>query len=203
MAPSLGRLALPLTSELGEALEGFDCVGEAHADDNVAANVCDFLRSHRYKPGIEHGFSATYLYVDPDLDPQIVGYATLTLDAVRLTNAEKDLFGRPPVANFGSVRIQMIGVDSRHQGCGFGASLLEAVTELARRLSATVPPRFLLADANVRQVGWYEARGFVANMAARERGRSEGRTVSMRLDLAPPAAVGITSSAPITSDAAR
>jgi GNAT superfamily N-acetyltransferase len=180
----LGRLELPLTDDVSAAIEGFDCVGDRHVDDNVAANVGDFLCSHRYREGIRHGFSATYLFLDPDADPQLVGYATLALDAVRLTNSEKRIFGDElAVANFGSVRLQMIGVDCRHQGRGYGASLLEAVTELSRRLSATVPPRFLLADANVRQVGWYEARGFIPNMSERERGRSEERTVSMRLDL--------------------
>jgi GNAT superfamily N-acetyltransferase len=180
----LGRLEFPMADDIAVALEGFDCVGNRHAGDDVAANVCDFLRSHRYQEGIQHGFSATYLYLDPDADPQLIGYATPALDAVRLTNSEKRIFGDAlAVANFGSVRLQMIGVDCRHQGCGYGVSLLEAVTELSRRLSAMVPPRFLLADANVRQVGWYEARGFVPNMSERERGRSEERTVSMRLDL--------------------
>lgn len=89
MALSLARLALPISPELSAALEDFDCVGGAHEGDDVAANVCDFLRSHRYRAGIEHGFSATYLYINPDVEPQIVGYVTLTLDAVRLTNAEK------------------------------------------------------------------------------------------------------------------
>ena len=42
----------------------------------------------------------------------------------------------------------------------------------------------MLADANVRKVGWYEGRGFVANRAERERSRTDPeRSVSMRLDL--------------------
>ena len=44
--------------------------------------------------------------------------------------------------------------------------------------------RFLLADANVRKVKWYEAQGFVVNRAERERKRTDPeRSVSMRLDL--------------------
>lgn len=115
----------------------------------------------------------------------MVGYATLTFDSVRLTNTEKrrmeELVG---IAEFGAVRIQMIGVDHRHQGTRCGIGLLEAITGLARKLSQDVAVRFLLADANLRKVAWYEARGFVANRAERERDRTDPeRSVSMRLDL--------------------
>jgi ribosomal protein S18 acetylase RimI-like enzyme len=188
MAPSLGRLALPLSAELTEALEGFDCVGDRHGDDKVAADVCAFLRSHGYRSGIEHGFSATCLYIDPDLEKQIIGYVTLTLSEVRLTNTERRAFGDVPFSGFGAVKIAMIGVDCEYQRSGYGAMILEAVTEISRRFEATVPARFLLADANVRQVKWYEARGFVPNEAKREKERGSGRTVSMRLDLTPPPA---------------
>jgi hypothetical protein len=78
----------------------------------------------------------------------------------------------------------MIGVDHRHQGTRCGVGLLEAITGLARKLSQDIAVRFLLADANVRKVEWYEARGFVANRAERERDRTDPeRSVSMRLDL--------------------
>ena len=119
------------------------------------------------------------------MEPVLVGYATLTFDSVRLTNAEKrkmeELIG---IAEFGAVRIQMIGIDHRHQAKGYGAALLEAVTGVARKLSEVVAVRFLLADANIRKVSWYEARGFIPNRAKVERERPDPeRSVSMRLDL--------------------
>lgn len=115
----------------------------------------------------------------------LVGYATLTFDSVRLTNAEKrkmeELVG---IAEFGAVRIQMIGVDRRHQNKRYGIALLEAITGVARKLSEVVAVRYLLADANIRKVAWYEARGFVPNRAKVERERPDPeRSVSMRLDL--------------------
>ena len=117
-------------------------------DDPVAQNVHSFLTDRRFEPGIEHGISATYLLIDQEKDPAILGYATLTLDSVRLTNTEKkkmeSLVG---IADFGAVRIQMIGVDHRHQRCGCGNELLEGITGLARRLSEHVAVRFILADA--------------------------------------------------------
>jgi ribosomal protein S18 acetylase RimI-like enzyme len=113
------------------------------------------------------------------------GYATLTFDSVRLTNSEKkqmeELIG---IAEFGAVRIQMIGIDHRHQRTHCGQALLEAITGLARKLSQDVAVRFLLADANIHKIAFYEAAGFVANRAEKERDRTDPeRSVSMRLDL--------------------
>lgn len=93
----------------------------------------------------------------------------------------EDLAG---IAEFGALRIQMIGIDHRHQGEGHGLALLQGVTGLARKLSEDVAVRFLLADANVRKVGWYESAGFVPNQAKREIERLDPeRSISMRLDL--------------------
>lgn len=185
MAPQLRRLALPVDEQLSRVIAAYDCLGEGHVDDPVAENVNGFLADGRYQQGLEHGISSTYLLLDQEADPPLIGYATLTFDSVRLTNAEKkqmeELVG---VSQFGAVRIQMIGIDHRHQGKGYGAQLLEAITGVARRLSEVVAVRFLLADANIRKVGWYEARGFIVNKAKRERERPDPeRSVSMRLDL--------------------
>lgn len=185
MAPQLRRLALPIDEQLSRAIGDFDCVGDGHDDDPVAENVNGFLADGRYKPGLEHGISSTYLLLDPEVEPVLVGYATLTFDSVRLTNAEKrkmeELVG---IAEFGAVRIQMIGVDRRHQNKRYGIALLEAITGVARKLSEVVAVRYLLADANIRKVAWYEARGFVPNRAKVERERPDPeRSVSMRLDL--------------------
>lgn len=185
MAPQLRRLALPVDEQLSQVIADFDCLGESHEDDLVAKNVNGFLADGRYKPGLEHGISSTYLFFDSEMDPALVGYATLTFDSVRLTNAEKkkmeELIG---IAQFGAVRIQMIGIDHRHQRTHCGRALLEAITGLARKLSEDVAVRFLLADANVRKIEFYEAAGFVLNQSKSELERTDPeRSVSMRLDL--------------------
>lgn len=88
------------------------------------------------------------------------------------------------IAQFGAVRIQMIGIDHRHQRTHCGRELLEAITGLARKISDDVAVRFLLADANVRRIEFYESAGFVLNQAKREIERTKReRSVSMRLDL--------------------
>jgi GNAT superfamily N-acetyltransferase len=185
VAAQLRRLALPVAEPLSRVISEFDCLGAGHEGDLVAENVNGFLADGRFEPGLRHGISATYLLVDADAAPQLIGYATLTFDSVRLTNSEKkrmeDLAG---IAEFGALRIQMIGIDHRHQGKGHGGTLLEAITGLARKLSDDVAVRFLLADANVRKVEWYEGAGFVRNKAQKEiAGLDPERSVSMRLDL--------------------
>lgn len=179
------QLALPIEDPLLWAIHGFDCLGKEYVGDPVAENVKGFLADGGFLSGVEQGISSTYLLLDEEADPLLVGYTTLTFDSVRLTNAEKrqmeELFG---IGKFGALRIQMIGIDHRHQDRGYGTALLEAIAGLARRLSRDVALRFLLADANVRKVGWYEAHGFVANRAELERRRTDPeRSVSMRLDL--------------------
>jgi ribosomal protein S18 acetylase RimI-like enzyme len=184
VAPALRRIALPISASLQEAIESFSCLGEQHAEDPVAENVNAFLSKGRFRYGLRHDVSATYLWFDPGDEVAIIGYTTLTFDSVRLTNTEKKRMEGLSFSDFGALRIQMIGIDHRHQGKGHGTKLLQSITGLARKLSEDVSLRFLLADANVRKVGWYEGLGFVANQAKREVDRVDPeRSVSMRLDL--------------------
>lgn len=176
------RLALPIGDSLSQAIDAFSC---EDGGDPVAQNVHEFLSKRRFEPGVRHGISSTYLLTDSECEPQLLGYVTLTFDAVRLTNSEKrrmdDLTGIP---EFGAVRIQMIGVDHRHQGTHCGTDLLEATTGVARGLSGLVAVRYVLADANIKKVEWYERAGFVRNRAKKYEERPDpARSVSMRLDL--------------------
>ncbi len=158
MAPQLRRLTLPVEGQLSRALAKFDCLGpNDETNDPVAENVNDFLANRRYEPGMRHGISTTYVLVDPGQTPPLLGYATLTFDSVRLTNAEKrTMESLTGIADFGAVRI----------------------------LSQDIAVRFLLADANVKKVRWYEAAGFVPNRAQRYKERPDpARSISMRLDL--------------------
>lgn len=185
MAPRLRRLVLPLGDLLARSIAGFDCLGGDRGSDPVAANVNGFLTDGRFEAGLRHGVSTTYVLFDTAATPALIGYVTLTFDSVRLTNAErKRMESLAGIAEFGALRIQMIGIDRRHQGGGHGHTLLRGVTGLAQMISEDVAVRFLIADANVRKIGWYESAGFVRNRSARETDRLDPtRSVSMRLDL--------------------
>jgi ribosomal protein S18 acetylase RimI-like enzyme len=93
-------------------------------------------------------------------------------------------------ADFGALRVAMIGTDHRFAGRGFGHALLQTAIRRAVLMSEQVTVRFLIADAVDTQRAWYERQGFVENrsLAERERlARARERTgvaaTSMRLDL--------------------
>ncbi|MHB1860342.1 MAG: GNAT family N-acetyltransferase [Solirubrobacteraceae bacterium] len=190
----MARLEPPVEDDVLRALEQFDCVvrytnGQPDAGELM---VRDFLANGAV-PGAELGTSTTYLALDPQLaSGAILGYITLTLSHVRLTTGEKragavrDAWG----ADFGALRIAMIGTDHRFAGRGFGHALLRTAIRRAVLMSEQATVRFIVADAVDTQRAWYERQGFVENrsLAERERlARARQRTgvaaTSMRLDL--------------------
>lgn len=184
MALEFRVLELPLADEIETAIAAFDCCGEERAGDPVAVEVRDFLREQQFVQGIEEGFSTTYLILDLELDPFLLGYLTLSIDSVRLSEAEKRALSSPHFADFGAIRIVMIGTDVRHKGKRLGEFIVKWATGAARAISGYVAVRFLVADANVRLQSWYEGQKFEVNRSPYENPDAPGRTtVSMRLDL--------------------
>jgi hypothetical protein len=138
------------------------------------------LREGEFVHGIEYGYSSTYVLVDEADPQQILGYATLTLDGIRLSSREREVLGRPRFPDFGAIKVAQLGVDHRHQQRGHGETILRTVIGLTMKISHDIAVRFLLADANVRLQAWYEKQGWVLNRAERYAGRP---TVSMRFDI--------------------
>jgi ribosomal protein S18 acetylase RimI-like enzyme len=182
----VARVELPLSAGLQAAIDRFDCVGERYADDPVAQRVNDFLHDDGFAHGAEHGYSTTYALLDDEQDEprDLVGYTTVCVDSIRLTNSERNALGQPDFPDFGAIKIGMIGVDHQHTGNGHGELLLRTMADLARSVGEFIAVRFLTADANVTQQGWYEALGWVVNRSKDENpDKDEPLTVSMRLDL--------------------
>jgi GNAT superfamily N-acetyltransferase len=196
VALTVGRLEPPLADELTEALVRFDCVtryvdGEPDPGELM---VRDFL-AQAAAPATDAGTSTTYLALDPDLAPHaVLGYVTLTLSHVRLTTGEKRAGGMQHAwgADFGALRIGMIGTDHRYAGRGFGHTLLQRAIQSAAEMSKEVSVRFIIADAVDTQRAWYDRQGFVPNRSqaeqdrlARVRENTGVAATSMRLDLGP------------------
>ena len=194
MALSVARLQVPIEDEVAQALERFDCVVR-YTDgrpDPGELMVREFLAQGAV-PGAHAGTSTTYLALDPQTAPgAILAYVTLTLSHIRLTTSEKragamrDAWG----ADFGALRIAMIGTDHHFAGRGFGHTLLQTAIRRAVLMSEQVTVRFLIADAVNTQRAWYERQGFVENRSlaeqerlARARERTGAAATSMRLDL--------------------
>jgi ribosomal protein S18 acetylase RimI-like enzyme len=184
----------PLGEGLMDALESFDCVrsysgGEPDAGELM---VREFL-AHAAVRAADAGASTTYVASDPELAGGVVlGYITLTLSHVRLTAGEKRAGGMRDAwgADFGALRIGMIGTDRRYAGQGFGHRLLQTAIDSAVVMSEQVTVRFIIADAVDTQLAWYERQGFVVNRSraelerlARVRESTGVAATSMRLDL--------------------
>lgn len=203
MALTVGRLDALLAEEFAEALTRFDCVtryvdGEP---DQGELMVREFL-AQAAVPAAEAGTSTTYLALDGELAAGVVlGYITLTLSHVRLTTGEKRAGGMLDAwgADFGALRIGMIGTDRRYAGQGFGHTLLDMAIDSAVVMSEAVSVRFIIADAVDTQRAWYERQGFVANRSQAEQDRLARvrenigvAATSMRLDLgADPRLLGV------------
>ncbi|MEA2331528.1 MAG: hypothetical protein QOH58_1666 [Thermoleophilaceae bacterium] len=152
----------------------------------MAQEVNDFLRDGDYVSGIEHGYSTTYLLLDPDEQPgEVLGYLTVSIDSIRLSGAEKRALGKPHFADFGAVRIVMIGVDHRFTAQGYGELLVLAAIDFTHQIGDFVALRFVVADANIRKQEWYEHRGFVVNRSPNENDPEDAdrETISMRFDV--------------------
>lgn len=141
------------------------------------------MRDGLYVSGVVHSLSSTYLLLDEEDGARVIGYFTVAVDAVRLTGTERRDVGEPPFPDIGAIRLVMIGVDWNESGNGTGSQLLEAVVGLCRRVREDVAVRFLLADVNPTQEGWYAKRQFLRNRHESEN-RAGRTTISMRLDLA-------------------
>ena len=168
-----------------ELIAGFDCVGEKHANDQVAHEVRAFLTEDGYLLGLQEDITSTYLYVDTDESPPLLlGYVAVALGVVKLSAGEKRNLGQPEFSEFGAIRLAMIGVDITQQGKGIGDELLDAVVGMARYVGQTISVRFLIADANRNLQNWYEGKKFEINRSPKENDPAEeAATLSMRLDL--------------------
>jgi ribosomal protein S18 acetylase RimI-like enzyme len=194
VALSVARLQPPIEDELTRALTHFDCVTR-YADgqpDPGELMVREFL-AQGAAPGAHAGTSTTYLALDPELAPGVIlAYITLTLSHIRLTAGEKRAGAMQQAwgADFGALRIGMIGTDHHFAGRGFGHTLLQSAIRKAVLMSEQVTVRFLIADAVDTQREWYERQGFVENRSraelerlARVRENTGVAARSMRLDL--------------------
>jgi GNAT superfamily N-acetyltransferase len=124
----------------------------------------------------------------------VLEYITLTLSHVRLTTGEKRTGGMQNAwgADFGALRIGMIGTDQRYGGQGVGYRLLRTAIDSAAVMSEAVSVRFIIADAVDTQRTWYDQQGFLPNRShaeqdrlARVRENTGVAAPSMRLDLGP------------------
>ena len=165
----------------GPVTERFDC-GEQ--DQN------EFLSKHAWDQQ-QSGFSTTYVaYVGG----MMVGYISLALSEIRLPGPERLVSAFS--SRFPALNIAQMGVDQRFAGHRIGEELVAFALNRARTLMNDYGCRFLILDAAHGRAGYYARLGFVVNLHEQERREREAKkqkrpledvSVSMRLDIRPPA----------------
>lgn len=156
--------------------EKFDCGATAQND---------FLRREAWEQQ-RSGYSVTHLaYVKG----MLAGYITLGNDVVDLTAEERE--ESAPAARLSAVKVFQFAVDNQFKRQGLGEELLNLAMLYARENAATIGCRYLVLDAVITRVAYYQKLGFTINETGRSKTRKQEKradpqhppTVSMRFDL--------------------
>jgi ribosomal protein S18 acetylase RimI-like enzyme len=168
----------PLAVGLRRLVDEFDC-SSIYPDDEIAVEVDRFLR-HGMVRDLRYRTSSTFVALSERSEhADLMGYVTVCLGSIQLTEPERDDVGAPPfISSFGAIKIAMLGVDRRHRHKGVGEALVDYVVARSRRVADLFAVRFVCADVNPNVIDWYAQQDFVAC----EKGHRRG-TTSMRLDL--------------------
>ncbi|MDR1468196.1 MAG: GNAT family N-acetyltransferase [Spirochaetaceae bacterium] len=145
-----------------------------------------YLREEAFRAQTDH--VATTWLLREEVDGEIAAYMSLVADAVRLSNAEKELHKlRYPFKTIPAMKIAKLAVGemSRHRYCGIGTHLIYQAGQIARyNINPYCAARFLTVDADIEHdagvLAFYQKNGFVPNIEFSGKHR---KTISMRLDL--------------------
>jgi len=117
---------------------------------------------HRYARHAEAAGSAR-TFVTTDLT-RVVGFFSLTVGQVEPGKAtERMLKGQPGESPIPVLILARLAVDSRHQGNGVGASLLQDALLRCSAVAEVVGIRAVVAQAKQRANGFYDRWGFEAS----------------------------------------
>ncbi|MDP3741982.1 MAG: GNAT family N-acetyltransferase [Candidatus Micrarchaeota archaeon] len=112
---------------------------------------------------------------------QVIGYFSLSSDAIRLELEEKDNLAEPKqrLGEYPAVKIARLGVNKSFVNQGVGTFLVKAAMgKIAGVIVKEIGCRFVTVDAYEQAIEFYKKLGFVQNLAKK---RKSG--LSMRFDL--------------------
>ncbi|HEX6746561.1 MAG TPA: GNAT family N-acetyltransferase [Longimicrobium sp.] len=132
---------------------GFDC---GHQDQNL------FLYGRAWEDQ-EEGISVTYLYYVHGI---LAGFVTVCMDSLLLSRRERGV--RVRYETIGAVKIAQVGVDESFQSRRLGRRIVADAIVLAQLLGEIVGCRYVILDARLDVVRWYENLGFKHNTAMQE-----------------------------------
>lgn len=158
----------PVEEVCDRTLQSFDC-------GVIELNTFLSAESKLYA---QHGITFTTVVFrssDPDL---IVGYFSLSADAIRLNLTEQGDLGLPfhaPILFYPAVKITKLAVNSAFQSQGIGAKLIDLIEGLA--FDGPTAVRLLNVNAvnNPRTIKFYERCRFMASLDAEQRKKNQPR----------------------------
>ena len=134
------------------------------------------------------GLSVTYLAL---LSGIVVGYLTVTMDALPLQTSEKPA-SRLKIVRFPAIKLAQLATRDSWEDRGIGKHLIALAAGMGLELRLKVGCRYLTLDAKRDRLDWYKRQEFKVNKVVRreqaERAKLRGipldeLSVSMRLDL--------------------
>ena len=153
----------------------FDC---GDADLNEFLKIDSFVYQ-------EKKLASTVLVVEKEM---VVGFFSLSCDAIKLMNDEKEdcwIPSKKPVKEYPAVKIARLAVDKNRQSKHLGTHCVQIAIGLIRdRLSEFIGCRFITVDSYHERVDWYSRFKFVINEHSKYKNKDD--YITMRFDLLNP-----------------
>ncbi len=163
----------PAELDIVKLSAGFDLTAFDCGDSDLNA----FLKEDALTYQTE-SLAITYLCLNKN---QIVGYFSLSSDAIRLDVEEKNhlLASKRRLGEYPAVKIGRLAVHKEFIKQGIGTFLVQAaIGKIASEILPEIGCRFITVDSYENAIAFYKKKGFVQNLAKR---RPSG--LSMRFDL--------------------
>lgn len=186
--PLDGYGVLPVTAAPPSLLNRFDC-GKPHLN-NFLTDKAPFF--HRARLGL------TSVVMHSQVDNEVLGYFTLSNDAIKLMTSEEldlGLEDKPGLSHFPAIKIGRLAVTKNCQGNGVGTDILGLAMDQMLLDSAASAARIAVVDADNDDavVRFYKRNGFVVSLWAEKQATNQGSktqrrtTVTMLRDILGPA----------------
>lgn len=154
---------LRLVSEVDDlVLQQFDC-GSPDLNAFLADDSKDYL---------EHGLTSTYVVFEEDAPGAVIGYFSLSADAIRLNLMERGDLGLPfqhEIEFFPAIKVTKLAVAVGRQSEGIGRGLLNMIIGLAYGSQHAVRLLNVNAVNNERTLKFYADVGFLESLDAQEK----------------------------------
>jgi|SRR5947209_12126309 len=130
----------------------FDCGDE---------ELNEFLRRYAVQNQERHMYGTTYVAFLPNHD-EIIGYYTLASSSIpRLDLPQASVQGQPKYPHIPCILLARIAIAKRHAGKGHGEALIRDCMTNALLAANICNARYIIADAYIEKVNWYERYGFI------------------------------------------